>query len=332
VVGLLPHVIGNGVAGARVRRRDRGGKDVREESLGADLVVDASGRGSRAPRWLEALGYPAPRETVVNSFLAYASRLYRRPGRLAANGKGLHLQGTPANGGRGGLALPVEGDRLIVTRTGRGEACPPTDEAGFLAFAGDLADPALYDVLRDAEPLSPVAGHRATENRVRHYERLARRPENFVVLGDAACAFNPVYGQGMTTAALAAVTLGEALRGQPRGDLTGLAGRFQRRLARVNATPWLLATAEDFSYPATEGERPGWWARRKQRHLGRVVRLSTRDLRARRELLEVLHLAKPFATLFRPRLLLAVLRQAWGRSPGGPGGAAEAMSGEVVPR
>ncbi len=308
VVGLLPDAAGTGIAGVRVRRRDPAGSEGSEECLGANLVADASGRGSRAPRWLQALGYPAPRETVVNSFLAYASRVFRRPGSLPARAGAVYLQGTPTNGGRGGLMLPIEGERLIVTLTGRGGTCPPTDEAGFLSFARDLGCPALYDIIREAEPLGPIAGHRATENRVRHYESLERRPEGFVVLGDAACAFNPVYGQGMTTAARSAVTLGELLRCQRSGSRAGLARRFQKEQARYNSTPWLLATAEDLSYPATAGERPGGWTARKQRHLGRVVRLSTHDLEARRRVLQVLHLTRPFLSLYRPGVLLALLR------------------------
>ena len=102
-------------------------------------------------------------------------------------------------------------------------------------------------------------GYRGTENHLRHYERLARRPETFVLLGDAVCAFNPVYGQGMTPATLGAIALGDTLtehtRKNPR-DLTGLAESFQKRLARSNEVPWLVATGEDFRCPITEGGKP----------------------------------------------------------------------------
>src|SRR5262249_6340950 len=152
-----------------------------------------------------------------------------------------------------GLIVPIEGGRWLVTLTGRGGATPPTDEAGFLEFARNLPSPVLYEALREAEPLSPISGFRGTENRLRHFERLRRWPEGFVVLGDAACAFNPVYGQGMTTAALGAVALGECLKEQRRrgGQPAGVARRFQQKLAEVTGVPWTLATGEDHRYATT---------------------------------------------------------------------------------
>src|SRR5262249_18072539 len=150
--------------------------------------------------------------------------------------------------------------------------------------------PELYDAIRGAEPLTPVAGHRATENRLRHFERLPRWPEGLVVLGDAACAFNPVYGQGMTAAALGALALGEALR---KGGLgAGMARRFQAKLARANASPWLLATGEDARFPGTVGARRGWLTRFQDWYVGRVLRRSAASPAVRRTLLEVIHLLK----------------------------------------
>jgi len=254
---LIPSATGDSVAGVVARQRQSGGAFGDEVELRADLVVDASGRGSRAPRWLAELGYPAPEETVVNAFLGYASRLYRAPAGHSAGHKGAYVQAAPPHRTRGGIYLPVEGDRLLVTLTGAGRDYPPTDDAGFLAFARSLADPVIYDAIKDAEPLSPVMSYRATENRLRRYERLARQPANFLVTGDAACAFNPVYGQGMTIAALGALALDETLREQKRryadGRCEGLSRRFQRRLAKVNSAPWLMATGEDFRYRETEG-------------------------------------------------------------------------------
>src|SRR6476661_963892 len=113
---------------------------------------------------------------------------------------------------RGGAVFPLDSQRWIVTLSGAGGDYPPTDEDGFLAFARSLRDPFLYETLKEARPLSSISGNRSTENRLRHYERLARWPGGLVVLGDAACALNPIYGQGMTAAALAALTLDRCLR------------------------------------------------------------------------------------------------------------------------
>ena len=103
-----------------------------------------------------------------------------------------------------------------MTLGGAGGDHPPTDEAGFLEFSRSLITPALYEAIKDAEPISPIYGYQRTANQLRHYERLARWPENFVALGDAACAFNPIYGQGMSVAAMGALALDEFLRAEER--------------------------------------------------------------------------------------------------------------------
>lgn len=306
----------NGVRGVLCRTRRTGRS---EEELRADLFVDATGRGSRAPRWLEELGYRAPEETVVNGFLGYASRLYRVPAGVASDWKGAYVQLAPPERTRGGIMLPVEGGRWLVTLLGGGRDYPPTDDEGFLEFARGLASPVIYDAIKEAEPLTPVRSHRATENRRRHYERLHRQPDNFLVMGDAACAFNPVYGQGMTAAALGALALDESLCEQRRrhasGETGGLARRFQRRLAKANAAPWLLATGEDFRYRGVEGGAPGVVTRLMHRYMDAVVRLATRDEVVRRVLLENVHMLKTPPSLFHPRVSLRVLAQTLGLNP-----------------
>lgn len=277
----------------------------------ADLVVDASGRDSRAPRWLQALGYEPPAETVVNSFLGYASRYYHRPPGEPRPWKVAIVQRARPRGTRSGVLAPLEGDRWILTLAGAARDYPPNDEEGFLRFARDLPHPILYDVAKELTPVSPIWAFRRTENRLRHYDRLTRRPERFVVLGDAACAFNPTYGQGMTVAAMHAATLHRSLRAQraanPDGSLQGFAGRFQRDLANDLRVPWLMATGEDFRHPATEGPRPGPSSRVSHWYLDRVIERANSDVVVHHAFLEVVHLLKPPRILFRPDMLVRVL-------------------------
>ncbi len=308
VVGLLPG--GDNAAVAGVRRRHRGTVDgvgaEREEDLAADLVVDASGRDSQTPRWLEALGYPAPEQVTINPLLGYASRYYARPADLDLDWRGALFSGTPSDP-HGAVLLPIEGNRWHVTVAGMGGDYPPTDDAGFIEFLRGLRSPLLYDVLRQAEPLSPVVGYRRTENQMRRYERLAHRPERLVVLGDAACAFNPIYGQGMTVAALSAELLGTCLRERSGAGLTGLAADFQRRLARITGLAWLLATGEDLRYPTTQGPRPSRATRLTHRYLDRVIAATTDTPAVGRTFLSVAHLLIPPAALFAPRIAYAAL-------------------------
>jgi 2-polyprenyl-6-methoxyphenol hydroxylase-like FAD-dependent oxidoreductase len=299
--GLRLEANGARVLGLNIE--DRTGPEKVTEALDADLVVDACGRGSRTPQWLEVLGYPRPRETVVNGFLGYASRLVRPPAGWKADWKTFYIQCAPPARRRGGVIATVEGGRWIVTLAGGGKDYPPTDEEEFRQFARSLPDPRFAEAYEAAEPLTPIVGTKSTENRVRHYEELARRPERLLVTGDAACAFNPVYGQGMSAAAVGADVLAQCLGECRPGRTDGVAARFQKRLAKANTRPWLLATGEDYRYTEAEGPPPGRLSGLTHRYLDRVIALSTRSPRVRRRFMEVIHLVRSPLSLFAPSLL-----------------------------
>ncbi|MBN9517861.1 FAD-dependent monooxygenase [bacterium] len=304
VTGYRLDPAGRRVVGVTVE--DRMGEWTVADALGADLVVDAAGRGSRTPQFLAALGFPRPRETVVNGFLGYASRVVRPPARWAADWKTFHVQCAPPARRRGGVIAAVEGGRWAVTLAGGGTDYPPTDEEGFRDFARSLADPRFAEAYEAAVPLTPIVGTKSTENRVHHYEEMARRPEGLLVTGDAACAFNPVYGQGMSAAAVGAEVLAGCLRKMWPGA-AGLAARFQKRLARANSRPWLLATGEDYRYTEAEGPPPGRLVRLAHRYIDRITALAARDPRVRRRFTEVIHLVRPPASLFTPALAARAL-------------------------
>lgn len=274
--------------------------------LRADLVVDTTGRASRAPRWLDDLGYETPEEIVIDAHLAYASRLYRIPENFDGDWQCAYVQAAPPDQKRGAILFKVEGNRWLVTLIGRAGDCPPGDEAGFLEFARSLRTSTIYDAIRDAEPITPIKTHRATQNRLRRYERMKQLPENFLLLGDSVCAFNPVYGQGMTTAALGAMALQQCLREQ-NGSSKGLSRKFQKRLAKVNAAPWLLATGEDYRYRETEGGTPTLMTRFMHRYMDRVVQLATHSVAVRTVLLRAFNMLVPPTALFQPRVLFRVL-------------------------
>jgi 2-polyprenyl-6-methoxyphenol hydroxylase-like FAD-dependent oxidoreductase len=143
---------------------------------------------------------------------------------------------------------------------------------------------------------------------LRRYERAKELPENFVLLGDSVCAFNPVYGQGMTTAALGVMTLDKCLREQ-KGDFIGLSRRFQKRIAKVNEAPWLLATGEDYRYPETVGGSPSLMTKFMHRYMDQVVQLATRSVEVRKVLLRAFNMLIPPTALFQPRVLFRVLLQ-----------------------
>jgi 2-polyprenyl-6-methoxyphenol hydroxylase-like FAD-dependent oxidoreductase len=301
------------VKGAIIRSRDEESDRSTEIQLLGDLVVDATGRGSQAKQWLAELGHTPPDETVVNAHIGYASRLYRIPANFNADWRCLIIQADPPKNKRGGIIFAVEGDRWLLTLIGGGYDYPPTTEEEFLEFARSLPTPLIYDAIRYAEPLSPIRGYRGTENRLRHFERPGSLPENLFALGDSVCAFNPVYGQGMTIAAMGVMTLQEVLSERKNSAVgNSLTGEFQQRLAKVNEAPWMMATSQDLRYRETVGGSPNLKTRVMHAYMSAVMRLATFDVRTRTILLRVFAmLAKP-TTLFQPRILFSVLGQALG--------------------
>ena len=282
-----------------------------EEVLSSDLVVDASGRGSRTPQWLNSLGYGKVPETSVKIEVGYATRIYRCHTQLPANWKALFIYGRPPDDKRGGVIFPIQGGYWMVTLAGSLRDYPPDDEAGFLEFARSLAQPDLYEAIQDAEPVTPITVYKYSANRWRHFERMRHLPDGFIIMGDAVCSFNPVYGQGMAVAAVEAQMLDRCLRDEKFAGNNGAAGftrRFQQAIARDIKTPWLLATGEDLRYPGTEGKR-SLYTRLFNRYMRRVIELTASDPDMAAILMRVRYLLKPLSTLLQPRIILAVLRQ-----------------------
>jgi flavin-dependent dehydrogenase len=315
VIGLMTEQ--GRLSGVRIRARDGSRPDSSPATeLAADFVVDASGRMSKVPEWLQQLGYDRPREVTINSHLGYASRVFRPPTHRL-DWKGLLIGATP-DVPRGAGVFPLEGDRWMVTLGGYGRAFqPPIDEAGYLEFIRNLRTPVLFEALRGAEPLGPIYGYARTENVRRHYELLSRGLDRLVVVGDATCSFNPIYGQGMSVAGLAALALGESLRKASGRGLDGVAVSAQRAVASVCNDAWLMATGEDLRYATTEGGREGTrrLERAVQRYIGRVLLRSNQDVVVCRAFTRVAHLLDPPSALFRPSVMARVLMK--GPSDGG---------------
>lgn len=306
VTGLVGGPDGRSVTGVRLR----GAKP-----LAAAFTVDATGRTSKAPAWLAALGHPAPETTRYDSHLGYSSRYFTIPPDPGRRWHGLYVQGRP-DSPRGGVLVPVDGGRWLATLIGNGEHAPPTGDEQFLGFARSLRSPAMYDALRGAVPLSSPTGFRGTANEWRHYERLNRSPAGFVVLGDAACRFNPVYGHGMTVAALAADALRREIRGMDPAAVPAAAGRIQRRTTAAAQAAWQIATSEDLRYPGTEGPPADRATRVLQRYMARVMVGANTDPAIAGRFFGVLSLSTPPHTLLGPSTVLRVLSR-W-RTPASP--------------
>jgi 2-polyprenyl-6-methoxyphenol hydroxylase-like FAD-dependent oxidoreductase len=287
---------GGAVAGVRIA------SDGVEREVAADLVVDATGRGSRAGAWLAELGYERPREEGLDTATVYVSRNYRRRSGDAPFAGA--FMGPSPQAPYGGFVIAVEDDRWMAVLLGVGPGqAPPTDPDGYLAFTRKLSGPELSDLLSRAEPLEAPKRLRLPASVRRRYESLARVPDGFLAFGDALCAFNPSYAQGMTVAAVQATVLRACLRaGRDR-----LSRRFFADAAKVIDPPWQMGYGGDVGYPHVAGHRSAMTTV-LGRYLGRLTAAAGRHPAVARSFLSVANLVAPPSALFSPAVLARVLR------------------------
>lgn len=296
-VGLVTEDGSGRVAGVRVRGRDGDGD---EELLDADLVVAASGRAARVPAWLEELGYGRPPEEKLAVDILYATRSLRREPTDLGGDKWV-LVGARPGWPRTLVMSAVEDDRWLVTLAGYGsEHHPPSDEEGFMRFAAEVGPPEIVEAIEGAEPLSEIVTHRFPANQRRSYERL---PDGLLVAGDAIASFNPLYGQGMTVAALEAVALRRCLE----DGRAGLERRFLAAAEKHVEHAWEMAVGSDLALPEVEGERP-LRVRVLNSYTDRLLRTARHDPVVATAFREVVGMTRPPTHLVRPSVALRVLR------------------------
>ena len=271
-----------------------------EVELAADLVVDATGRTSRTPTWLERHHYTPPAVDEVTVDLVYGTTVIERP----PNDRRAYFVAPSPPIARGAAAIPVENDRWIVTLFGLHGNHPPADVRGFKEFARKLPISEVHALL-DARPWVTEGIHRYPfpSNLRRYYEDLRRFPDGLVVTGDAIASFNPIYGQGMSVAALDALQLHHALASNGR---TNLAPRFFDRVAEVIDIVWRIAVSSDFEFSPTEGPKPPGTVL-FNRYLSRLIRTAHVDGYVSDRFARVLRLEQPPMAFLKPDVLLRVL-------------------------
>ena len=221
------------VVGVIVQDRDGGTPAL----LPADLVVDATGTGLADAGVARTARLPgAGRRRSVASTSATRRTASARPPTARPRGRWRWRPGPGLH--RGGIMLAEEGGSPAWSAWSAASACGrPSAWPEFLAWAGTLSSSRAGRRAGGLEPLDEGATYRFPANRRRHYEDLTEFPEGLVVVGDALCAFDPVYGQGMTVAAIEAVALGRCLQHEGPGSPR----RFHRAAAGIIDTPWTIA-------------------------------------------------------------------------------------------
>ncbi len=293
------------VVGLKVTMKDAQGKP-KASILAGDLVVDASGSRSYAPKWLSQLGFDVPEEEVVDADLGYASCLYEPSPDHTRDWKVIGITTRPPTNPRAAGLWQVENGQWMCSLIGTSGHHPPSDPEGFLEFARQLPDPRIYEFLKTAKPMTKIRAYRGTKNRWRHYESMRSFPAGMVTLGTTLCSYNPLYGQGMTAVAEQALVLGEHVAKRLRSGRSfdaSFARRFHKAIARTVRLPWTLATLEDWRWSTTTGKRPGAWMTVANSYIDRVLPLATHDEDVALAILNVMNMQVNPAVLGTPDML-----------------------------
>jgi 2-polyprenyl-6-methoxyphenol hydroxylase-like FAD-dependent oxidoreductase len=298
-LALLADARGRRVVGLRCEPMGGGAG----ETLSADIVVDASGRGELTKTLLQSIGRPLPSETAIGIDLGYTTAVLDIPDGAPSDWKVLLTHAEPPRSSRLAVMLQIEGDRWMMTAAGRGDDRPPGDWTALLDYLRHLSTPTLYNAVRHARPVGELARFGQPESIWRHFERLKAFPDGLIPIGDAICRFNPIYGQGMTVAAKEASLLHRLLGSwaTQRDPLAGLGQLFLAEAKSLIETPWMMAAIPDFAFPETRGDRPADLDY-SLRFADALSRIAARDAAVQRLMIEVRHMLKPRAVYEEPAL------------------------------
>jgi 2-polyprenyl-6-methoxyphenol hydroxylase-like FAD-dependent oxidoreductase len=272
-------------------------------TVSADLIVDASGRGVPTLRLLDAIGCARPETSSIGINIDYSTAIFAKPKDAPSDWLLLGTIASAPKERHGGVIMPIEGNQWMVTLSARHpQSAPPSTDAEFFAFAQTLRTRSIFSAIQNAERITPIARHRFTGSVRVHWERLGTLPRGLLLLGDAACHFNPLWGQGMSAAAQQALVLKQLLNtaADEKDPLGWLQSIYFTKLAEVLNAPWSVAVA-DLIYPETTGTRPETFDRSMKFAAG-LMRLAVQDPEIHRLMMEVQQLLKPPSVYNTPEL------------------------------
>jgi len=279
------------------------------ETLPAEFVVDSSGHGRLTLALLQSIGLPLPEETSIGVDFAYSTALFDIPEAVRPDWMGvLTFPDYPRNN-RGALLLPVEGNLWILSLAGRYEDKPPEDWDAFLTYTRQLRTLTVYNTIRQSKRASEITRFGFKASCWRHFERLEKFPRALLPVGDAICRFNPMYGQGMSVAALEAEVLTALLtaQGAKSEGLATLASAFFAEAKKLIDTPWSMAAIPDFIDSRTEGQRPADFED-TIKFSAALLKLAAQDAAVHKLFMEVQNLLKPRSVYRNPELVERVRR------------------------
>ena len=280
-------------------------KDASKADMTADLLVDASGRNSHTPNLLQQQGFGTVPETLVKPWLGYATRLYSSVS-MPTSVKATVVMAKDPDMTRGGVLFPIENNQYICTLYGFSSDYPATDEMGFMHYASSLRSDVIYSAIKPAQPLTDAKAFIKDESRYRHYATQQNWPQGFLVIGDAVCSFNPIYGQGITASVLAAEALKKFVTHNMSAE-ANWARRAQRKIVQSYRAAWTISTSEDLRWPKTEGAKSGILLGIMHRFSNWIGKAACADQHIAFAYIKVLHMTATPLALLTPVVLLRML-------------------------
>lgn len=279
------------------------------QTLAADIVVEATGRGSLTQALLESLGCGPVPLTTIGIDLSYTTAVIAVKNVCPVDWKAVVTVNRPPSSRRA-VMLRIEADRWMLSVAGQAGERPGGDWAAMLTHLTKLPTTTIHRAVSGAEPIGEPVRFGLTQSIWRHFERVDRWPEGLIPVGDAMCRVNPVYGQGMTVAAKQGAQLHRLLgRAASQPDpIRGLARGYLAAAKQLIETPWTMAAMPDLALPHARGERPPG-LERSLRFSMALRQLAVRDAEVHRRVAEVWHLLRPRSVLDDPLLVQRVEAQ-----------------------
>jgi 2-polyprenyl-6-methoxyphenol hydroxylase-like FAD-dependent oxidoreductase len=284
------------------------GSDGISVELSADLVIDASSRGTLTLGLLDELGLPRPEETEIAIDMRYATGMFELPQGAPSDWRAVVHRPSPATG-RGGFIFPIENGLWHVGLNGVHGDTPPDRHDEFLAFARSLRTSTIYDAIKNATPVGVIHRFALPSSVRRRFEKYRKFPSGLLPIADVICRFNPAFGQGMSVAAQEVGVLSRLLaqRAINRQGLEGIGPAFFDAIQSVLATPWSVAE-NDFIYAKTRGDRPKDFERRLTVGLA-LLNAAAKDPAVHRAIAEVQHLKRPQSALREDPMIVGKVRR-----------------------
>jgi 2-polyprenyl-6-methoxyphenol hydroxylase-like FAD-dependent oxidoreductase len=296
VIGIVPAAGGAGVRGVQFVNGSG-----RFETLDADLVVDASGRGAPTLTLLDALCWDRPQMTEIGVDITYATAVVEIPPDATTEWKLVLTLPDPPYLALQAIMVPTEDGRWITAIAGHSATAWIETWDAFLEASRSLITPTVHNPLRYAQPPEGIRHYRFPMSTWKHFERLPRLPRGVQPVADAFCRFNPIHGQGMSSAAKQALLLQDVLD-QAAADpdpIAAVQAGFMAQADSVLKTPWIMSTSADLVFPQTRGERPDNFAEARQFEAA-LFRAAVADPVVHRAMIEVAQLLQPRQRLHEP--------------------------------